>query len=194
MYEAVDSKYTYKGTDILKNKLNIMDEDLLKEYQTKVVGFKLSTINYVKMNDKFDSKRLKFIHKYLFDEVYFFGGEYRQENISKDNFRFSEYVYIEGNTDKIMSEINVEELKKLSFEDFTEKVSYIMTELNVLHPFREGNGRTIREFIRELCDECGYLINWSEVDYQDILRVNIEAVLDETNQIKLLRETIKRKN
>ncbi len=191
MYEAIDSKYTYKGTDILKNKLNIMDEDLLKEYQTKVVAFKLSTINYIKMDNNFDENKLRFIHKYLFDEVYYFAGEYRQENITKGNFRFSEYIYIEENLKKIMREINIDELKKLPFDEYVTRISYFMTELNVLHPFREGNGRTIREFIRELCSECGYVINWSEVDYDDILKASIEAILDETMQIELLRNSIR---
>ena len=192
MYDAINSKYTYKGTEVLKNKLNIKDEELLKEYETKIVAFKIATINSVKLPEGYTPERLKFIHKYLFDEVFYFAGEYREENITKENFRFSEFEYIEDNIKKIFSNIDIEEMKKMPFNNFVEKVSYIMTELNVLHPFREGNGRTIRELVREICFDCGYVIDWYEINHDDILKASKKAILDETEQIKMLRRSIKK--
>lgn len=192
MYNSINSKYTYKGTDVLKNKLNIQDEELLKEYETRLVAFKIATINSVKLPQGYTPERLKFIHKYLFDEIFYFAGEYRQENITKDNFRFSEFEYIEDNIQRIFNNIKIEEMKKLSFDKFVKHISYIMTELNVLHPFREGNGRTIRELVREICFDCGYAIDWYEINHDDILRVAKLAILDETEQIKMLKRSIKK--
>ena len=149
MYENKESIYCYKGTQVLKNKLNIRNDDLLKEYQTKVVAFKLSTINFIDMGDKFDAKRLKFIHQYLFSDVFYFAGMYRKENISKDNFRFSEFEYIEENMEKILENVDIMALREMNLDAFAKTISYYMTELNVLHPFREGNGRAIREFVRD---------------------------------------------
>lgn len=192
MYDVINSRYTYKGTDVIKNKLSIKDGEKLKLYEKRMVAFKLSTINFIKLPTKFDEKRLKFIHKYLFCDVYDFAGEYRLENIIKENFLFSQYEYIEENLSKIMSEIDLEVLNKLSFDEFCKKISYIMTELNVIHPFREGNGRTIREFIRELMNECGYDIDFSKINYEDILEASREAVIDDLFQIKLLKKSIKK--
>lgn len=192
MYDAVNSKYTYKGTDVLKNKLNIQDEELLKEYETRLVAFKIATINSAKLPKGYTPERLKFIHKYLFDEIFYFAGEYRQENITKGNFRFSEFEYIEDNIQRIFNNIKIEEMKKLPFDKFVKHISYIMTELNVLHPFREGNGRTIRELVREICFDCGYAIDWYEINHDDILRAAKMAVLDETEQIKMLKRSIKK--
>ena len=135
---------------------------------------------------------LKFIHKYLFDDIFYFAGEYREENITKGNFRFSEFEYIEENIQRIFNNIKIDEMKKMSFNDFVKQISYIMTELNVLHPFREGNGRTIRELVREICFDCGYVIDWYEINHDDILRASIKAVVDETEQIKMLRRSIKK--
>ena len=194
MYDAGNSKYTYKGTDILKNKLNIQDEELLKEYETRIVAFKIATINSQKLPQGYTPERLKFIHKYLFEDIFDFAGEYRQENITKDNFRFSEYEYIEENIERIFKSINISEMKKMPFSKFVETISYIMTELNVLHPFREGNGRTIRELVREICFDCGYAIDWYEINHDDILKVAKLAVLDEKEQIKMLRRSIKKLN
>jgi cell filamentation protein len=192
MYDAINSKYTYKGTDILKNKLDIKDEKLLKEYETRIVAFKIATISTLTLPMTYNPDRLKFIHKYLFEDIFYFAGEYRQENITKGNFRFSEYEYIEDNIKQIFEKINIEEMKKMPFSDFIKILSYIMTELNVLHPFREGNGRTIRELIREICFDCGYVIDWYEINHDDILKASIKAVFDETEQIKMLRRSVKK--
>ncbi len=192
MYDAINSKYTYKGTDILKNKLDIKDEELLKEYETRIVAFKIATISTLTIKMEYSPERLKFIHKYLFEDIFYFAGEYRQENITKGNFRFSEYVYIEDNIKQIFQKIDIEEMKKMSFNEFIKILSYIMTELNVLHPFREGNGRTIRELIREVCFDCGYVIDWYEINHDDILKASIKAVFDETEQIKMLRRSVKK--
>ena len=107
MYDAINSKYTYKGTDILKNKLNIQDEELLKEYETRIVAFKIATISTLTINMGYTPERLKFIHKYLFEDIFYFAGEYRQENITKGNFRFSEYVYIEDNIKQIFEKFDM---------------------------------------------------------------------------------------
>lgn len=192
MYDAINSKYTYKGTDILKNKLGIKDEKLLKEYETRIVAFKIATISTVILPMDYTPERLKFIHKYLFDDIFYFAGEYREENITKGNFRFSEFEYIEENIQRIFNNIKIDEMKKMSFNDFVKQISYIMTELNVLHPFREGNGRTIRELVREICFDCGYVIDWYEINHDDILKASKMAIFDETEQIKLLRRSVKK--
>ena len=139
MYDVINSRYTSKGTDILVNKLDIKDKNKLDRYEKKMVAFKLATINEVEFPNNFDEKKLKFIHSYLFCDVYDFAGMYRLENIIKENFVFSQYEYIEENLTKLMKEIDVETLKDLSFDEFIKKISYYMTELNVIHPFREGN-------------------------------------------------------
>lgn len=66
MYDVINSRYTYKGTDVLVNKLDIKDEKKLEKYERKMVAFKLATINEVEFPKVFDEKRLKFIHSYLF--------------------------------------------------------------------------------------------------------------------------------
>lgn len=192
MYDAINSKYTYKGTDILKNKLDIKNEKILKEYETRIVAFKIATISTLTINMDYTPERLKFIHKYLFEDIFYFAGEYRQENITKGNFRFSEYVYIEDNIKQIFEKIDIDKMRRMSFEEFIKILSYIMTELNVLHPFREGNGRTIRELIREICFDLGYVIDWYEINHDDILKASVKAIFDETEQIKMLRRSVKK--
>lgn len=194
MYDAINSIYTYKGTNVLKNKLNIKSEEKLKEYRTKVVALKLASIDKANIKRTFDKNHLINIHKYLFEDVYDFAGKYRKENITKENFRFSEYYYIEDNIDYVFNKIKIDELKKLSFDELIKKLSEIMTDLNVLHPFREGNGRATREFVRELLNELGYDIKWFKIDYNDILKASIKAVVDDSEQIELLKKALRKNN
>lgn len=192
MYDVVNSRYTYEGRDVIKNKLDIRDADLLKEYETGIVGLKLTSLMKNKKVYPFTEEGFKQIHKYLFDEIYEFAGEYRLENILKENFRFSEYEYIEENMPLIIKKIDIEKMKQMDFDTLCKTLSEIMTDLNVLHPFREGNGRTIREFTREMAFVCGYEVNFSNVDYDLILDVSRKAVVDDSKQIELLKSILKK--
>lgn len=193
MYDAINSRYTYKNSSVLKNKLNITTEEKLKEYETKMVALKLASIDKADFKRTYDEEHLKAIHKYLFEDVYDFAGQYRLENITKDNFIFSQYQYIDENIKEVFKKTNIHSLEDLPFEELIIKLSDFMTDLNVLHPFREGNGRATREFIREFLDKLGFEINWFEIDYNDILRASMLAVIDDSEQIELLRKSIKRK-
>jgi len=193
MYDAINSRYTYKNSSVLENKLNITTEEKLKEYETKMVALKLASIDKADFKRTYDEEHLKAIHKYLFEDVYDFAGQYRLENITKDNFIFSQYQYIDENIKEVFKKTNIQSLEDLPFEELIIKLSDFMTDLNVLHPFREGNGRATREFIREFLDKLGFEINWFEIDYNDILRASMLAVIDDSEQIELLRKSIKRK-
>ena len=100
------------------------------------------------------------IHKYLFDEIYFFAGEIRKENISKGNFRFAPVMYLE------VALQNIEKMPQSTFDEIIEK--YV--EMNIAHPFREGNGRSTRIWLDcILKKEIGMVIDWSQVDKEDYL-------------------------
>lgn len=190
MYDTINSRYTYKNSNVIKNKLNITDEKLLVDKERKLVKEKIKNMDKSFAFFEYNEDEFKGLHKYLFGDIYDFAGEYRLENITKENFKFSLYEYIDENIKKIFSRINLKEYSKLSYEELLKEMSHLLTELNVLHPFREGNGRTIRVFISKLLEELGYKINFSNIDYDEIVRVSKLAVIDETEQIELLRKNI----
>ena len=107
MYDAINSRYTYKNSSVLKNKLNITTEEKLKEYETKMVALKLASIDKADFKRTYDEEHLKAIHKYLFEDVYDFAGQYRLENITKDNFIFSQYQYIDENIKEYVDKANL---------------------------------------------------------------------------------------
>ena len=103
---------------------------------------------------------LKAIHKYLFDEIYDFAGELRTVNISKGNFRFAPLMYLEAALE------NIDKMPQSSFDEIVEK--YV--EMNIAHPFREGNGRSTRIWLDHILKtEIGKVVDWSKVDKEDYL-------------------------
>ena len=150
LYEARNSIYCYKDSDVLVNKFDIHDNKKLEEIERKIVLAKLYELRQNKKIGKFDIYHFLSIHKFLFEDIYPFAGKIRSEDIAKDSFRFAKWEYIEDQLNGLLTKLSKDNLKNLSREEISKKLAYYMSELNVLHPFREGNGRTIREFIRQL--------------------------------------------
>lgn len=103
---------------------------------------------------------LQTIHKYLFKDIYNFAGELRTVNIAKGNFRFAPLMYLKSALE------NIDEMPQSNFDEIVEK--YV--EMNVAHPFREGNGRSTRIWLDHILkNEIGKVVDWSKVDKEDYL-------------------------
>lgn len=179
LYEARNSIYCYPGTEVLKNKLNIHKREDLLFYETKITAAKLLSLRRKGVTGDFSVKHLKQIHYTLFEDIYPFAGEFRTENIAKGSFRFAEWEYIEEQCNILLERLQKENtLQGLNKRVFVGRLSFYMAELNVLHPFREGNGRTIREFIRQLALKNGYTLNLTKVDAKTILEACMISVVD----------------
>lgn len=191
MYESKNSVYCYKGTNVLVNKMNIKDPVALEKYETSVIGLKLMALSKKGITGKFDVSHFVSIHKFLFEDIYPFAGLFRTENIAKDYFQFAEWEYIESELARLLTELKNENfLSHLSKEKFAERLAYYWAELNVLHPFREGNGRTTREFLRQLSLKNGYILNLHKVAPQDLLNASIRSIIDTSDLEKYLYECL----
>ena len=103
---------------------------------------------------------LQAIHKYLFENIYDFAGKLRTVNIAKGNFRFAPLMYLQAALD------NIDKMPQSNFDEIVEK--YV--EMNIAHPFREGNGRSIRIWLDHILkNEIGKVVDWSKVDKEDYL-------------------------
>lgn len=148
---------------VLENKLGIENStDLAREEE------KISKKKALEMFEKgyFDTltvgtfKTLSHIHKYLFDEIYDFAGKIREVNISKGNFRFAPVMYLKGALK------NIDKMPQSTFDEIVEK--YV--EMNIAHPFREGNGRATRIWLDLIFKkELGMVVDWSLIDKEDYL-------------------------
>ena len=147
----------------LKNKLNILDSTELFRMEEKISKKKAVELfenGYLKNYEAGTFKMLAAIHKYLFDEIYDFAGKVRTVNIAKGNFRFAPVMYLQAALD------NIEKMPQSTFDEIIEK--YV--EMNIAHPFREGNGRSTRIWLDLILKkELNMVIDWSNVDKEDYL-------------------------
>ena len=159
------SMYCYPGTDVLINLFDVQDEEKLKELEKVYSLLRLSELQIQKPADPMDVNAFLAIHRYLLQDVYPFAGELRKEMISKGSSSFAHPKHIETHLLKIFDELKAENyLKELPRDQLISRLAYFLSELNALHPFREGNGRSIREFARRLLLNAGYRLDWEKVD------------------------------
>lgn len=189
LYEARNSIYCYPGSDVLINKLNIKDNQLLSEAERKIVLTKSYELRKNSKIGDFDLNHFLEIHKFLFEDIYPFAGKFRNENIAKGYFSFAEWQYIEPEIKRLFDKLKAENyLQGKSREELVKGLAYYLSELNVLHPFREGNGRTIREFIRELAFFNGYVLDLQNTTSDELLKASVDSIAD----TKELEETLNR--
>ncbi len=147
----------------LENKLGIESSVELADVEEKITKKRALEIYESGFLDTLESgtfSSLSKIHKYLFGDIYEFAGKIREVNIAKGNFRFAPLMYLNESLK------NIDKMKQSSFDEIIEK--YV--EMNIAHPFREGNGRSTRIWLDLILKkELGYVVDWSLVDKEDYL-------------------------
>jgi len=179
---AKNSMYCYPGTNVLKNKLNIRDSNKLFEIEKQIVLVKSYILRQNKIRYTFDKRHFTYLHDFLFSDIYPFAGKFRTENIYKGSFTFASWEYIESELDRLLKELKSENfLQGLDKENLSKRLAYYLSELNVLHPFREGNGRTIREFIREIAMLAGFTLDLQNTTPEEMFNACVKSVYDTTD-------------
>lgn len=177
VYTTAQSIYCYKDTNILKNKLNIRNLELLKKAEYEITMIKQMELLQNPVNGNLTKNHLMNIHKFIFGDIYSFAGKIRREQISKADTMFYPPNLINKELNKVFFKIKSERMiYEKSEEKIFDNIAYVMAELNIIHPFREGNGRTIREFIRLMAKKCGYSLNWGNIDSNELLDGSIRSV------------------
>ena len=191
IYNQRNSNYCYSNSNILINKLNIKDNKKLQIYEAKITAAKLLSLRQKGIIGNFDSAHLCSIHKYLFEDIYPFAGKFRNENIAKGYFRYAEWEYIECELNNLLNKLKSENyLSNILKDKLADRLAFYLSELNVLHPYREGNGRTIREFIRELALKNGFVLNLSKIAPSDFLNASIKSIIDTTDLSRLIYNSL----
>jgi cell filamentation protein len=175
-YEGSEN-YCYPETDILKNKLGIRDDNALTIAEREITSLKLLKLHNMPLMGKFDFEALCKIHKIIFEDIYEWAGQIRRGDfLSKGSSIFCRGLYIVENAKIIFENILKENnLLGLNKSKFIEKMAYYMGEINALHTFREGNGRTAREFFRQLSLNAKYTLDFSKMEKEELLTADIEA-------------------
>ena len=180
--------YFVKGGDVLENKLGITDPEQLREAEEDAFSDTAADI----LNEDLSGAILDFnffkqLHGRLFGKVYPFAGQIRTVNITKQDssipFCYADFIEPEAN--RIFQDLEVKNyLKNETKAEFVNNIAELAMDLNALHPFREGNGRTIRFYLQLLANNAGYLLDYNEVGREEIIEADKQAFLGNDKLIK----------
>jgi cell filamentation protein len=155
--------YVYPGTSVLRNRRNIVEPEQAERFEIRATFARLRELEEHPTAGNFDRAHLQAIHRHIFQDVYEWAGELRSVDIAKPGSPFfARPPFIASALAEIADRLRDEsQLRGLNVEAFSTRAGYHLGEINAVHPFREGNGRAQREFVRELALAAGFLIDWS---------------------------------
>ncbi|EMB86717.1 protein adenylyltransferase Fic [Streptococcus mutans] len=169
---------------VLENKLGLTSSPELAQAEERISKERAKALFEQNLLDNKKAgtyETLAFIHGFLFSDIYDFAGEIRKVNLAKGNFRFASLMYLEQALN------NIDQMPQATFDEIIEK--YV--ELNIAHPFREGNGRSMRLWLDHLLkSELGRVIDWSLVDKEDYLLAMERSPIRDIEIKHILRQAL----
>jgi cell filamentation protein len=169
-----DAQYCYPGTDVLINKLGVTDEVALETAEIELTQARVE--QYEPDFDDISLSALKRIHFHLFQDIYDWAGQFRTVDISKGKTRFANASRIEPEADKLFQQLAQESfLTNLPRDQFVARLAHYYCELNVIHPFRDGNGRAQRLMFEVISVNAGYALRWAPIGRAEWVDANIAA-------------------
>jgi cell filamentation protein len=191
-YDAFDDPYSYKGTKTLKNKLGLRDPERLESFETEMTTLRA---NEPLPDGKYDAKHYCKVHHHLFQDVYAWAGKYRTVRTSKGGNPFCFPEYISQEIERLFSSLAKNGcFKSRDADDFVVKIAQFLSDLNAIHPFREGNGRSQLAFVHLLGEKAGFPFVFSRVQQDTFLPAMIASYHGDLKPLivelkKLLRQS-----
>lgn len=186
--DEADAKYCYPGTNVLQNKLDIRDLDTLHMAERDYSSVRQTELMMQGVTGDFSFKHLCSIHKQLFQDIYTWAGKTRTVDISKGTV-FCLVQFIEMQFEDLYRKLKKENfLKDITDKaEMSERLAFYLCELNMIHPFREGNGRTQRIYIEQLCLNNGrFDIDFTEATKDEMISASVASVNDSNDQLEAL--------
>lgn len=192
VYAVAGSLYCYKDSRVLRNHFGLQDPRQLRMIEAEISAARQSEMLERPVPGRFTTAHLCNIHRKLLGDVYPFAGNLRYEDIAKGETRFLAHRQIREKLYRLLDELREEKyLDGIDKKALIRRSAYYMAELNYIHPFREGNGRAIREFMRLLFLRQGYRVDWSAVPVDDLLQAMIDSVYDTEPLTQVLTQCLK---
>jgi cell filamentation protein len=173
MYAADDDPYCYPGTSVLKNRLDLRTQAELDEFE--------ATITAQRADEELPAGNLDYahycaIHHHLFQDVYDWAGKIRTVRVAKQGSMFCYPENIDQEMRRLFDGLAVNEnLRDLDAENFARKAAHVVAELNAIHPFREGNGRTQNVLLYLLADQAGHPLDLNRLNPPGMMRAMIAS-------------------
>jgi cell filamentation protein len=170
----------YEGTEVLKNKFDIHDKEVFKKLEAEISTARIAALRLNPIQGEFNLEYLAKIHKQIFEPIYSWAGQIRTEDLEKATTVFCPADQLVESSNQLFDSLKEEKfLKGLSPEAFADRAALYFGEINSLHPFYEGNGRTQREFMHSLAKEAGHELDLSLVSSREMLQASFDYTNDD---------------
>lgn len=186
-YDIEHDKFCYPGTNVLKNNYGIKEQEHLDIVESGLVKEAIDKLEF-KFKLGFLMEDHLYLHRQLFKDIYSWAGTVRTCDISKGRTRFCTHSFIDSSARDI--EVKYNKLLLVPDESVVPNIVELFADMNVLHPFRDGNGRTLRLHIELLLAARGYSINWDKIERLEWIRACIDSHMGEDKKLTHIFKTI----
>lgn len=184
-YGVGDGPHLITGTNVLRNKLGITDADELEEAERIITERAAEKFTFIL--PPYTLTTLCDIHHSLFSDIYEWAGKIRTVDISKDRTRFCNFSRIVPEANKLFSQLEKSDfLVDLNREELIESAAELYGEINVVHPFREGNGRAQRLLFEHIIINTGHDVTWEPITQDEWIRANEMAFFGDSGPLELI--------
>jgi cell filamentation protein len=183
--------YVYPGTETLRNNLGIRDPGRLAVVEASITAVALTRLGQRRLDGLYDLGHLKAFHRAVFADIYPWAGEIRTVRIAKSAlFALPEHIepYLTGQLSRLAGENHLRNLRR---DLFIERLTHYLAEVNAVHPFREGNGRTQRAFFGQVARDAGYEIRWDRLGPARNIEASVASLDGDNSKLhSLLRDLV----
>jgi cell filamentation protein len=173
---ADDDPYVYPGTSVLRNHFGIRDAAELAEREAGLTAVRMAELERRFIPGDYDTLHLQAVHRKVFGDLYPWAGELRTVKIAKGESMFALPQHVASYLTGVLSDLaNEDRLRGLKRDDFVTRLAHYYAEINAVHPFREGNGRTQRAFLGHVAADAGRPIDWAGLDPDRNIKVSRES-------------------
>ena len=186
MYESGPDPYCYPGTSVLKNRLDLRDQAQLDAFEALITAQRSEE---PLPRGRFGYAHYRAIHRHLFQDIFYWAGRPRTVRIAKSSSMFCYPEHIDAEMHKLFARIKAERfLRGLSAGDFARQAAHVLAELNAIHPFREGNGRTQLTYLTLLAANAEHLLALDRIDPAAMLAAMVKSFKDDERPLAALIE------
>lgn len=183
--------YVYPGTGVLRNLAELRDANMLADHEAQASTLRLAQLAALRLEGSYDLPQLQEFHRFIFQDIYSWAGELRNVPLAKPGSMFALPEHIESYMTDVLRQLASEmHLRGLSHEDFAERLTHYYAEINAVHPFREGNGRAQRAFLRQLALDAGHTLAWEHLNSKALIHASRRSFQGDNLPMRTLIEKV----
>jgi cell filamentation protein len=187
----VTDPYVYPGTAILRNFAGLKDADTLADHEAQTSTLRLAQLAELKLDGAYDLPHLQKFHHFIFQDIYPWAGELRRVPLAKPGSMFALPEHIKSYATDVLRQLAGEQhLRGLERDEFTKRLTHYYAEINAVHPFREGNGRAQRAFLRQLALDADHTLSWEHLDSKVLVDASQRSFLGDNVPLRELIEEV----